>query len=61
MADDGIGLPSGMNIRKVDSLGMKLVTILVEQLGGELTVDSGEGTRFVIRFREYRGAGSQLF
>jgi len=61
VADDGIGLPQGMNVRKVDSLGMKLVTVLVEQLGGELDVDSSEGTRFIIRFKEYREAGTQLY
>jgi len=61
VADDGVGLPQNMDIRKVDSLGLKLVTLLVDQLGGEFKVDSGKGTRFVVRFREYREAGAQLY
>jgi PAS domain S-box-containing protein len=49
--DDGVGLPEGFDIRETDSLGMRLITILVEdQLDGAVQLDSGEYTRFCIRF-----------
>ncbi|MBN2412710.1 HAMP domain-containing protein [candidate division KSB1 bacterium] len=45
--DNGIGLPSDINIRNTDSLGLRLVTLLVEkQLNGQLILDNDNGTRF---------------
>jgi len=50
--DDGIGLPKDMDITRVSSLGLKLVTNLVSQLKGVLDVKSspGGGTEFNIGF-----------
>jgi hypothetical protein len=36
VADDGVGLPEGMDYEKTDSLGLKLVVSLVRQLRGEI-------------------------
>jgi PAS domain S-box-containing protein len=46
--DNGIGLPPGTNIAKLQSLGLNLVYSMVEQLDGELRLIQGKGTKFVI-------------
>ncbi len=59
--DDGIGIPESVDIYRTSSLGMQLVTVLVQQLGGTLTLQRDGGTSFSIRFREYLEAGSILY
>ena len=61
ISDDGIGIPEDVDIYSTSTLGMQLVTILVEQLGGTLKVKRRDGTSFAIRFREYHEAGSVLY
>ena len=47
--DDGVGIPEDLDIRKTNTMGMGLVTNLVErQLGGRLELDRCEGTCFRI-------------
>jgi PAS domain S-box-containing protein len=48
--DNGIGLPHHIDLRHVDSLGLKLVGALVKQLVGKVEVDSTFGTTFMITF-----------
>ena len=48
--DNGVGFPEGMDFRKSDSLGLKLVTTITEQLGGEIILNTGEQTEFKILF-----------
>ena len=48
--DDGIGLPSGLNVEQAESLGVQLITTLANQLNGTLEVKSEHGTEFVILF-----------
>ncbi len=44
--DDGAGLPPGFDAATVSSLGLKLVRLLSQQLGGSFSmVDTGAGTR----------------
>ena len=50
VSDDGVGLPPGIDLRNPSTLGLKLVSVLTEQVGGTVTLDAREGTRFVIRF-----------
>ncbi|MEA3277735.1 MAG: histidine kinase dimerization/phosphoacceptor domain -containing protein [Pseudomonadota bacterium] len=50
VADDGVGLPPGYDWRSTATLGLQLVNDLVDQLDGEAMLDTGEGTRFDIRF-----------
>jgi two-component sensor histidine kinase len=52
VADDGVGLPAGLDVRKAGSLGLQIVNMLVDQLGGRLEVDRKAGTGFRIDFRE---------
>jgi len=50
--DTGVGIPEDIDIRNTESLGLKLVTILVEdQLGGKVEVDRKKGTTFRIQFK----------
>jgi PAS domain S-box-containing protein len=50
--DDGVGIPDDIDCLNTESLGMKLVTSLTEQLDGELKIDTKRGTCFSISFRE---------
>jgi len=50
VSDDGVGLPSGMDFRNTESLGLQLVTMLVKQLRGNIEV-GGAGVSYVIRFK----------
>ena len=49
--DNGIGIPKEMDIKKLDSLGLKLVANLVHiQLKGEMEIQSNGGTEVTITF-----------
>jgi two-component sensor histidine kinase len=50
VGDNGIGFPQDVDFRNTESLGMQLVTTLVNQLNGSLELDSNDGTQFTIRF-----------
>ncbi len=50
VADTGVGLPDGLDIENASSLGLRLVTILVEQIGGRLEIVRSPSTAFKIRF-----------
>jgi two-component sensor histidine kinase len=50
--DDGAGLPSELDLRRADALGMQLVSMLAEQLAARLEVRRGQpGTTFEIVFQ----------
>jgi len=51
VSDTGIGFPKEIDFRNTTTLGMQLVTSLVEQLDGTITLDRSEGTTFTITFR----------
>jgi PAS domain S-box-containing protein len=50
ISDTGIGLSPEFNIHKVDSLGLQLVSNLIEKLEGNLEIDCSLGTSFKIIF-----------
>jgi PAS domain S-box-containing protein len=52
VADDGVGLPTGLKPHNSSSLGLQLVNTLARQLGGELAVRGGAGVEFKITFRK---------
>jgi PAS domain S-box-containing protein len=51
--DNGIGIPSDVDLRSTKSLGMRLIHNLVEkQLEGKVTIERGSGTCIKITFKE---------
>lgn len=52
VSDNGVGLPEDLDIENVETLGLKMVTILVNQLKGTLEMDKTTGTEFRITFGE---------
>jgi PAS domain S-box-containing protein len=59
VSDDGVGLPGTYDLHAPESLGLRLVHLLVEQVGGSASVGEGSsgsperpGTRWQIRFTQ---------
>jgi two-component sensor histidine kinase len=48
--DNGIGIPENFNIEDIDSLGLQLVTSLVDQLDGKFKLKRNNGTEFTMSF-----------
>jgi PAS domain S-box-containing protein len=49
--DDGIGMPKGVDWRRRQSLGLRIIGILAKQIGGTIELEpGGAGTRFELRF-----------
>ena len=48
MKDDGVGLPQDLDLHGVDTLGLKLVNILVRQLKGNVELVRVGGSEFRI-------------
>jgi two-component sensor histidine kinase len=58
VVDNGIGFPQELDYHQLDSLGLQLVTSLVEQLDGTIALDPAEGTNFQIKFRRSNLSGN---
>jgi two-component sensor histidine kinase len=52
--DNGVGLPKGFDYKEASTLGLQLVSILTEQLGGTLQLKSDKGTEAVVSFKTKR-------
>jgi PAS domain S-box-containing protein len=50
--DNGVGLPEDMDIKKINSLGLQLVSLLTKQLNGKLIIKSVNGTIAIITFKD---------
>lgn len=50
VADNGIGLPSRIDLGNRQTLGLHLVETLVKQLKGNITISRSQGTKFIMRF-----------
>ena len=50
IADDGVGLPAGLDPASAETFGLQLVAMLVGQLRGTLTIERGGGTMFRVTF-----------
>ena len=62
--DDGIGFPEGIDIRKTESLGLQIVSSLIDQVDGRLEILRENGTEFRIVFQPprypRRGSGQDM-
>ncbi len=54
VGDNGVGWPPEEDFRKTDTLGLQLVTMLVDQLDGAIDLERKPGTAFRITFRELK-------
>ena len=52
VADDGVGLPPGLDILNSPSLGLQLINTLIDQLEGNLIATNQQGTSFTITFED---------
>jgi PAS domain S-box-containing protein len=50
VSDNGAGIPEDLDMENPETLGMQLITALVDQLDGELEINRDCGTEFCIRF-----------
>jgi PAS domain S-box-containing protein len=50
VSDNGVGLPSGVDVQRTASLGLQLVTTLAEQLDAQLEVRGEGGASFQLTF-----------
>lgn len=51
VCDNGAGFPEEVNFRETESLGLQLVTTLVDQIDGTIELERTEVTRFIITFK----------
>jgi len=59
VTDDGVGFPEGLDFRKTETLGMQIISTLVEQIDGRLELNREKGTAFRLEFNELpRGKSS---
>jgi two-component sensor histidine kinase len=54
VSDDGVGFPSGRDPRRPETLGLRLVQALAEQLDGSVRLVRGVGTRFEVTLRDQK-------
>lgn len=54
IADNGKGFPGSVDFRNTESLGMQLVVTLVQQLGGDISLDNSNGSKYIITFKLIR-------
>ena len=52
--DTGVGFPEDFDFRKTETLGMQIVTMLVDQIGGTVAMERNGGTEFRIIFGELK-------
>ena len=52
IADDGEGISESVTFENSTGFGMQLVGMLTEQLEGNIKIDRGEGTKFVLEFED---------
>ncbi len=61
VADNGVGLPAGLDWTTTRTLGLRLARMLGQhQLGGQLALDGIGGTRFALRFGVRRRSGREI-
>ncbi len=51
VADHGVGFPENFDWMKADSLGLRLVRLLTEQLQGQILLENNHGIKFIVTFK----------
>lgn len=54
VGDDGIGLPKEFNVKEAETLGLQLVMTLVEQLDGNIKIETSKGIKYFITFEKQK-------
>ncbi|MBF0477381.1 MAG: PAS domain-containing protein, partial [Deltaproteobacteria bacterium] len=49
--DDGVGLPEDVDVVNPNTLGLELVGVLINQIGGRMQVNRSKGTEIIIEFQ----------
>ena len=57
VSDNGVGFSDEKDFRDTDTLGLKIVNSLTEQIDGTIRLDKINGTKFTIEFKEYYEEG----
>lgn len=52
ISDNGCGLPEYFSIKESKGFGLQVVSMLMEQLGGVIKTESGNGSRFILEIPE---------
>jgi PAS domain S-box-containing protein len=61
VADNGVGLPAGLDWEQAETLGLRLVKMLSQQIKGIMEIDQACGTTFRLRFaRPVRSEGIHI-
>jgi two-component sensor histidine kinase len=55
--DNGIGIPADLNWKDTQSLGLRLVTTLADQMNGTVELDRSNGTQFTLVLHEKEPRG----
>jgi two-component system sensor kinase len=50
VSDNGVGMPEDIRIHEINTLGLKLVDVLSQQLNGKFEISSKKGTTFTVTF-----------
>ncbi len=51
VADNGVGIPKDIDLNKNPGFGMKLIMMLVKQMSGDIQIERGKGTKFIIKIQ----------
>lgn len=57
VGDNGVGLPAQLDFREAESMGLRLINILTQQLKGEINLDQSKGALFKITFTAKKEKG----
>ncbi|OEU82283.1 MAG: hypothetical protein BA865_11220 [Desulfobacterales bacterium S5133MH4] len=55
VSDNGVGLPKDLDLTNPESMGLRLIRIMTNQIDGKLELDRNDGTKFQIRFKNMVG------
>ena len=50
--DNGLGLPSHIDYRDTESLGLQLVVTLTEQINGKIDLENNKGAKYTVTFKK---------